>query len=288
MSVEEPIQSRLVPYFGCDSGVAEAVGEELAGCRWVGIPFSGSLAALRCIAAPSIVASDLHRHVVNLCRVVACDSARRDMFRWLKRQPFHPQELDRCQRYCRVREPEGVLDVEAAGRYFVTQWMGRSGNAGTDREFTGNVSIRWNGNGGDSNKRYRSAIRSLAVWGRIMRRCNFEVCDTFEFLAKVQDDAKNGLYIDAPWPDDGAEYCHKFTEPDQRRLHSVLAKFVNCRVVVRYGDHPLIRELYSEWTWRGLTSRNQGNNEVDEFLILNGPLMSTGIASAARQPVMFA
>jgi DNA adenine methylase len=43
-------------------------------------------------------------------------------------------------------------------------------------------------------------------------------------------------------------------------------------VVVRFGDHPLIRELYPEshWTWVRQTSRAQSNDDVREVLLLNG------------------
>lgn len=50
----------------------------------------------------------------------------------------------------------------------------------------------------------------------------------------------------------------------------MLADFDNVRIVVRYGDHPLIRELYPEpdWTWHPQTTRNQANKPVEEYLIL--------------------
>lgn len=58
----------------------------------------------------------------------------------------------------------------------------------------------------------------------------------------------------------------------QARLAEALAKFARTRVVVRYGDHPLIRDLYPEprWTWLEQRGRNQRNGEIAEVLIVNG------------------
>jgi hypothetical protein len=46
------------------------------------------------------------------------------------------------------------------------------------------------------------------------------------------------------------------------------------RVVCRFYDHPLVRELYPEqrWTWRHLAGgRKQTNGDAPEVLLLNGP-----------------
>lgn len=55
-----------------------------------------------------------------------------------------------------------------------------------------------------------------------------------------------------------------------RELAENLSQYRHSRVVVRYGDHPLIRELYPEpeWTWHLMDGRNQGNNAVREALIV--------------------
>lgn len=261
----------LAPWFGADRMIAEFIGEELRGCRWVGVPFAGSMAALSVIDAPTLVVSDLHRHIVNLGSVVA--TMRRELVYRLRSLPFHPDVLKAAQDFCKSNEPNGLKDFEAAVNYFICVWQGRSHKAGTTNEFNGGVSRRWNANGGDSNTRYRSAIKSLAAWERIMQRCSFDVLDCFDFLEACKDDEGHGLYIDAPWPDDGKYYRHTFTEAQQRRLAAKLRTFRHMRIVVRYGDHPLIRELYEvpPWTWRRLTSRTQVNSDKAEALILNGP-----------------
>ncbi len=149
--------------------------------------------------------------------------------------------------------------------------MGRSGQAGTDSEFDGGLAMRFTASGGGSNTRYRSAVESLEAWGHTLKRCEFSCLDWRVFLTKCQDRPKHGMYVDAPWPKDGGNYRHKFTEQDQRDLAAALGKFDQMRIVVRYGDHPLIRELYPEsaWTWHMMTSRTQGNNEKSEALIIN-------------------
>jgi len=151
--------------------------------------------------------------------------------------------------------------------------MNRSAKAGTDGEFSGGLPVRWNANGGDSNTRYRSAIESLEAFEIAFRRCNFVCLDVFEFLDGAKDTTGNGLYLDPPFPGPGDGYKHKFPEAQHRELAARLAAFRQTRVVCRFYDHPLIRELYPEgaWTWRRLKGRKQLNEEVSEVLIINGP-----------------
>ncbi len=282
----------LLPYFGGNRTNAATVGELLKGCRWVGIPFAGGMPELLHIDAPSIVVSDLHLHVVNLARTLKHAGERVDgLGGWLADQldstPFHPLELRAAQEWCRKQTESDhhrrhrfetmVLNGGYCGKtafaYFVTQWMGRSGQAGTDKEFSGNLSVRWNANGGDSNKRYRSAIEGIAAFQSVVQRCNFVCQDCFEFLANVQDVDGHGVYCDPPWPDAGAAYTHSV---DDRTFHAKLCNeltaFRNARVVIRYGDHPLIRELYDDsrhWTIHEVAGRTQGGNTQAELLIVN-------------------
>lgn len=282
----------LAPWFGSGRLIAPLVGRELEGCSWVGIPFAGGMAEVAEINARSVAVNDLHRHVINLARVVADDDLRGWLIRRLKRTAFHPDELRLSQQYCRESflagdrlTEEDTPHVDSAVHYFVCCWMGRSHKAGGVDEFNGGISTRWNSNGGDSNVRYRSALRGLAEWGRIMRRCSFTCLDAFEFLDKCPDTAETGIYVDAPWPDDGAKYKHKFGTLEQTQLAARLSEFRNARVVVRFGDHPLIRQLYaddftqkqfSHWNWLRMRGRTQTNETKREVLILNGPSRAEG------------
>jgi site-specific DNA-adenine methylase len=139
---------------------------------------------------------------------------------------------------------------------------------------TGGLPIRWNAAGGDSAKRYQSAASSIPAFRRWLRRCTFTSCDAFDFLADCKDHRSHGIYVDAPWPEVGDKYRHQFKLWQQERLAARLAEFTNAKVVVRFGDHPLIRQLYPEhlWTWRTLTGRNQSNGETQEVLLVNNPL----------------
>ncbi len=278
--VDRPKVGALAPWFGGNRMNAGAVGELLAGCRWVGIPFAGSMAELTEITAGTIVVGDLHRHVINLANVLKDPYMGPRLIRRLKREAFHPDTLGASQEWCNHRTERPALDnrdVEAARHYFIASWMGRSHKAGTNNEFNGGLSTRWNANGGDSNLRYRNAVRSLNAWRRILQRCSFSVLDVFEFLGRCEDNERHGIYCDPPFPGPGAKYKHKFTPAQHRRLAGVLAGFTSARVVCRFYDHPLIRELYPApaWTWHEIGGRTQHNTEGPEVLIVNGQVGAT-------------
>jgi hypothetical protein len=50
-----------------------------------------------------------------------------------------------------------------------------------------------------------------------------------------------------------------------------LAEFTRARVVCRFYDHPLIRELYptGQWTWHEFSGRKQSNAAAPEVLLTN-------------------
>lgn len=266
----------LAQWFGGNRMLAESVGRALGRLRWCGVPFAGGCPELAHIRTAAGVANDLHRHVINLARVVRDDALIEQLALRLDDLLFHPDEFAEAQRRCREREQHDRFgdtpDVQWAVDYFAACWMGRGGHAGKQREFDQMLSLRWTSTGGDSAVRFRSAIQSLRDWHRALRNWSFTCLDAFEFLDNVRDADGHGLYVDAPWPDAGDEYRHAFTDEQQARLAEALAEFTRTRVVVRYGDHPLIRELYppQRWTWLGQTSRNQRNGEIAEVLIVNG------------------
>lgn len=261
--------ARLLPWFGSNTENAPQVGRALAGCRFVAIPFAGGMAEVPWIEAKQILCNDLHRHLINLCRVIQHDQHRAWLIQQADAEPYHPDVLAQSQQLCTERAIRGQYDPAAALWYFVCCWMGRGGKAGTDGELKGQLPIRWNANGGGSNQRYRTAIEALTQWGQTFRRCEFTCLDAFEFLDLCPNAPDTGIYVDAPWPDAGEIYLHRFTDHDQRRLAEALGRFQKARVVVRFGEHPLTRELYPEpaWTWNRLSSRDQANQVKPEFLI---------------------
>lgn len=284
----------LAPWYGGNRVLAEVVGQQLGQLAWCGVPFSGGMPELVHIKTRTGVANDLHRHLINLARVVSDDDLVEQMFRQVDKLLFHPDEFAGAQRRCLAQAkaaevpagglfgadpvPAATHDVQWAADYYVCCWMGRGGSAGQEWEFAQEIAMRWTASGGGSAKRWRSAIDSLRAWNKLLRAWEFTCLDAFAFLDKVPDRATQGLYVDAPWPLAGEQYLHKFTTDDQRRLAAKLATYSNVRVVVRFGDDPLIRRLYpeSKWTWIEQTSRNQEGNAINEVLIVNGPSLTKG------------
>jgi site-specific DNA-adenine methylase len=270
----KPITTAIVPYFGCARMMAAEVGKLLLGSRWVGIPFAGAMPEVLEVDAHTIVANDLHRHVVNLARVMAHPTSGPKLYRMLRRVPFCEDALDRSQAWLKMHDwpaPEDEYDLDAAFHYFIACWMGRSGKAGTADEFNGGVSVRWNCNGGDSNARYRSAVKSLIAWRRVLQKVNVVSMDCFDFLAKCEDLDRYAIYCDPPFPGPGAKYRHRFSEDDHRRLAHRLAEFRRAMVVCRFYRHPLIEELYPAglWQWHEFTGRKQSNGDAPEVLLTN-------------------
>jgi hypothetical protein len=264
--------SALAPWFGSNRLGAPKVGQLLAGCKWVGIVFAGGMSEVAHIQARTVAVNDLHRHVINLARVVADPALKDELVRRLDLTLFHPDELTCAQRLCMIRAltDEPAADVDAAYHYFVCAWMGRNGKAGTAGEFKAGYSLRWEAGGGDSAVRFRNATESLDQWHQVMKRCTFTTLDCFKFLDNCKDEADTAIYADAPWPDDGHQYRHAFTEEQQVRLADDLAHFRRAKVVVRFGDHPLIRRLYPEslWEWLPVQGRTANNDAKAEALLV--------------------
>jgi hypothetical protein len=130
--------------------------------------------------------------------------------------------------------------------------------------------VRWEAGGGDSVVRFRSATKALHEWHQIMKRCTFLSIDVFEFLDKVKDQEGHGLYLDSPFPGPGDKYTHAFTIGEHRKLADKLFQFEHCRVVCRFYDIPLIRELYPDyqWKWNILEGRKQTNAKAPEVLLV--------------------
>ena len=274
---KRPKISCLAPWFGSNRMLAHAVGEELAGCKWIGVAFAGGMSELVEINAGAIVVNDLHRHIINLARVVADPILGTILYRKMRRVQFHPDVLALAQEYCRAidkLEPHpGNADscLLDAQQYFIASWMNRSAIAGTDGEFKGGLPVRWSATGGDSAVRFHSAARSIVEWRRICARCNFTVLDVFEFLAKCHDDATTGIYCDPPFPSEGGGYKHKFSIADHRRLAEKLTGYKAARVVCRFYDCDLVRDLYpaaSGWKYRYLLGRDQTNTSGKPEVLL--------------------
>src|SRR4051812_41422587 len=82
----------------------EVIGRELDGCSHVTIPCGGGLCEVPFIRARSMLIGDLHRHMINLARVVRDPVLCPQLVRALKRTLFHPDELRDAQERCRLRD----------------------------------------------------------------------------------------------------------------------------------------------------------------------------------------
>jgi site-specific DNA-adenine methylase len=275
-------------WFGSERLVREAIARKLHGCTLVVIPFAGGMGILPLIAAKKIIVNDLHRHVINLARVMGDPILGPKLYRALRRLPFTLDALHLSQ--CSCIERRDLLELLESPRalfrpagdvsrlldplgwamdYAVCSWMSRGGQAGTPGEFSGSLPVRYSPNGGGSGQRFHNWVASLPAWRRVLRRCEFESCDYLEVLNKAHDDPKVGIYIDAPWPGAGEGYVHRFSNHRQCELATRLGEFKRARVVLRYGDHPLIRQLYPEksWLWELQPGRDQANGEISEVII---------------------
>lgn len=273
---DKPPVTALCPWYGSSRLIGPHVGKALEGCNHVVVPFAGGMCELVHIDARTLLVNDKHEHVINLAEVAADSELGPRLYRELRRKAFHPDVLARAQaRFtdrAEFRAPQQRwAKLEWAIDYFVTCWMSRNGEAGKAKEFDAGFSVRYDAGGGDSAVRYRNAVKSLVAWRRILARATFVCQDAFELLGKVKDTNGCGVYVDAPWPDDGAAYRHSFTDEQQAQLADMLATFRQTRVVIRYGRHPLIESLYpaDRWTWTDIDGRTSGNNAKAEVLIVN-------------------
>lgn len=260
----------LANWYGRDGAVVDRVAELLDGCRWIGVPFAGGMGVLASLRCNQGVAGDLHRHVINLARVMASPFRRDQMLDQLATLPLHSDALERARRVCAEREraeAEGLptdlfgqpvrggyverCDVEWAAAYFTLSWMSRAGASGTKDEFApATMSLRWSASGGGSSQRWRSAVEGIPEWDDVLNRWAFIVADVFDFLANVTDLAENGLYLDPTFPVVGDGYQHVLTMAQHKQLVKKLLGFATTRIVVRFHDAPVIRELYADPRWK--------------------------------------
>lgn len=279
--------TRLVPYFGANARNAHLPAAFLEGCTFVYIPFAGSMCEIPHFpASTQIMVSDLHDELIALASVVAHPDKKRELAAWLDAKLFHPAVLEEAQHTLALARAGGdswLFGDGGAGRpsveecaeaYFVSAWMGRSAMAGTRGEDRSGLALRYDAGGGDPVTRYRSAVESLDAWHHALRRCAFTREDAFGVIRRLarkpHDPAKPiGVYCDPPWPDDGDRYLHVLNDMHQAMLAKELAELPHA-VVMRFGDHPLIRELYpaSVWTWHHVDGRDQDNKAKAEVFLV--------------------
>lgn len=254
-------------YFGSDSEIAGRLAAMLEHCSHVTIPFVGGAAILPHLRARAIVANDRHKDAVVFYRVLSGvygPTQKIRLIRECRRTLSHPVELEQALEILRDIT-DGIPPYGRAWAFWAACWLGRKGKGGTKYQ-GGMPSVRRTANGGTNASRIRVAGEDLEEWAEHFRRCEWESVCFRELLPKVADRSGCGLYCDPPWVKAGKDYLHPFDERDHRDLAELLERFESTAVVVRYGDDPLVRELYppDRWQIHETQSRTQAGTNCGE------------------------
>jgi site-specific DNA-adenine methylase len=255
-------------YFGSDSEVAEALSGMLDHCKHVTIPFVGGAAILPHLKARAIVANDLNGLAINFYRVMSGwygNAMKEELIQRCQTTLSHPDNMELAEQQLELNVND---HIELAWSYWAACWIGRKGKGGT--KFVGGMpSVRRTANGGTNASRIIAAANDLPAWAKHFERCEWESVCFRELLPKVADNPECGIYCDPPWVGAGRDYLHSFTEQDHRDLFDKLNLFECATIVVRYGDSPLIRDLYKNWNIIEANSRTQANSDCDEIWLLS-------------------
>lgn len=252
-------------YFGSDSEVARFLAAMLGHCRHVTIPFVGGAAIIPHLNAKGIIANDLNDHAINFYRCLSGHYGTEIAEQLIQRCQHtlsHPSELKQAESDLRSEYPS-----RQAWAYWAICWIGRKGKGGTKGK-PGLPSVRHTATGGNNATRIRAAADDLRSWARSFERCEWTCKDFRPLLAATADRNDCGLYIDAPWIGQGDNYLHSFTRPDHIALRDALERFDETAIVIRYGDHKTIRELYSDgWQIEDAKTKTQANAATGELWI---------------------
>jgi site-specific DNA-adenine methylase len=258
----------VLSYFGSDGEVAKQLAGILMHCQHVTIPFVGGGSIIPHLTARAIVANDLNKLAITFYRVLSGvhgSTEKAWLIRRCSQTLSHPSEIERALQILRD-EITSCDPSSMAWAYWALCWIGRKGRGGTS-SMGGAPSVRWTPDGGTNATRIRAAAADLAEWSRTLERCEWTCLDFREVLKKVKDDPRCGLYLDPPWVGAGDAYVHSFDDAAHVELRDGLLRFEKATVLVRYGDHPRIRELYEGWEIVDAESRTQSNAVKGELWI---------------------
>lgn len=269
-----------LPWFGSDAGVAAELARLLDHCRHVTIPFAGGLSILPHLKARAVVVNDLHTDAINFYLALSGEfgfTAKHELIQRCARTLSHPIELERAESIINSETESGSARAWA---FWALCWLGRKGQGGTSKQ-GGKTSVRRTANGGTNASRVRAAAGDLDAWANEFERCEFEMDDFRAQLNSVAKKRDCGVYVDPPWVKEGNRYLHPFSENDHRDLARILTAIETATVVVRYGDDPLVRNLYRKsdgWNWIEAKSRTQANVVRGEvWLVRNSTEVSNEI-----------
>lgn len=261
--------SSALSYFGSDGEVADKLAAMLDGCQHVTIPFVGGCSILPHLKARAVVANDLNSLAINFYRHASGaigSESQSLLIERCEKTLSHPDEMDHA--WSLMRNPLCVGTWQQAWAYWAICWIGRKGKGGTG-SLGGAPSVRWTPEGGTNATRIRAAASDLREWAKTFERCEWTCLDFRDVLAKVKDDPRCAVYADPPWVGAGDAYAHAFTAKDHIDLRNCLSRLGQAKVVVRYGDSPIIRELYEGWTVIEAAARTQANKQLGEIWLTN-------------------
>lgn len=251
-------------YFGSDSEVAPFLASMLAHCRHITIPFVGGAAIIPHLTAKGIVANDLNDYAINFYQCLSGhygNEIRDDLIKRCQHTLSHPTTIKQAE-----ADLQSLYPHRQAWAYWAICWVGRKGKGGTKAK-PGLPSIRHTADGGNNATRLRAAADDLWAWARSFERCEWTARDFRPLLAATADRRDCGIYLDPPWIAAGKAYLHEFSDLDHLQLREALERFTETTIVIRYGDHPTIRDLYHDWAIEDAGSRTQSNKKTGEIWI---------------------
>jgi site-specific DNA-adenine methylase len=169
--------------------------------------------------------------------------------------------------YIEVYLPDAMVTYAAAA--LAVWWMGRNGEAGTDkdwaqlREQTGSFCHRWTDSGGDPAVRWQAMKDSIPQWWKLLTDgpTTFLNRDALEILPEIPDEPGVFIYADPPYLQEtrgSARYAVEvedatggFREADDfhAKLADGLHRFKTATVVVSYYAHERLKRLYPADGW---------------------------------------
>jgi DNA adenine methylase len=282
VELEKPKIGALAPWFGGKRTLGSQIAAEFGSHSAYWGLCCGSL-AVEFAKEPCTMETcvDLHGDLTNLAFVLQQKPLAEDLYGRLERTLLSRELFLQSAQVIRTEAaPAGdaPADVDRAYHYMVVSWFGRNGVAGTS-SYNAGFCVRYTKNGGHAAKRFRSAVESIPWWHERLSNITILRENTFDMAARIEDATRTVVYCDPPYVAKGAKYVHDFTPDDHTTLFNLLNRFKKTRVVVSYYDHPLIRELYKDWTWRFLDATkamvNQGmrdkggSTKAPEVLLIN-------------------
>ena len=263
-----------ISWFGADSSVALDIANLYPEdqVHHMTIPFAGGLSILPHLGfCRGILANDIHQDAIRFYQTIKDETKRYHVAKACAESLSHPAELEQAKRDLELTRaietyslyPPDSINIVHAISFWKLSWLGRKGSLGSSGEDKISLSFRRTAEGGANASRIESAAEDIERWGQLFKRLDLTSEDFRKTLEKAHDKPTCAIYCDPPFFEVG-KYKHGFTEQDHKDLQSALSRFEHSPIVVRYGDHDFIRDLYAGWDYQDAESRNQSNKMKGE------------------------